>query len=662
MALTIGDNFDYKGQKPNFARDSFDTLADMKAFAETSIDDGHISFCKEDSKHYVYNSANEEDATTGKWREFSGVDDVLTAFSAAVETDAEIVLPAKGAYGFEEFEEYLGTNISTYSYNSNSKKFDRDTDGKISIEITKYVLFSALNLLRDSASGGYMGDTSYVNAIFNENSLLGYTELASTGDALLGTITGVSPLLYIQLSHGSLFGNDKVHYVGVPVIGTFGPGLMTQDYKKKLDEIEEGANKTTVTPALTEGTLIAEINGTKLYAPVAGESVTYSQATSNALGLVKLGSDTVQTVEANSPSATEGKTYPVQVNSNGQAVVNVPWTDTNTTYSTATAENTGLVALGSNIVQTVAANEVTSAASRTYAVQLNGNNQMVVNVPWTDNNTTYSSATSSALGLVKLGDDTVQTVAANAVTSTVSRTYAVQVNSDNQLVVNVPWSDTTYSVATTSANGLMSSADKAKLDGIAENADVTSVTAALSEGTLVAEINGVKIYAPTAGESVTYDKATASVLGLVALGSDTVQTVAANSVTSTASRTYAVQMNSANQLVVNVPWTDTNTDTTYDVATSTDLGLVKLGSDTVQTVAAATPTATASRTYAVQKNSDNQLVVNVPWTDTNTTYSAATSEANGLMSAIDKSRLDEMWEWFNDIKSNTEGVIVTLDE
>lgn len=50
-----------------------------------------------------------------------------------------------------------------------------------------------------------------------------------------------------------------------------------------------------------------------------------------------------------------------------------------------------------------------------------------------------SAATSSALGLVKLGSDTVQSTAANSVTSTSSRTYAIQKNSSGQLVVNVPW-------------------------------------------------------------------------------------------------------------------------------------------------------------------------------------------------------------------------------
>src|SRR5690606_16349889 len=70
-----------------------------------------------------------------------------------------------------------------------------------------------------------------------------------------------------------------------------------------------------------------------------------------------------------------------------------------------------------------------------------------------------------------------------------------------------------------------------------------------------------------------------------------------------------------------------STNSTFTVglsaATNTIIGGVKLFSNTVQSVAANSVTSTTSRTYGVQVNSSGQLVVNVPWTDNNTTYSGS---------------------------------------
>jgi hypothetical protein len=82
------------------------------------------------------------------------------------------------------------------------------------------------------------------------------------------------------------------------------------------------------------------------------------------------------------------------------------------------------------------------------------------------------------------------------------------------------------SAASSTTAGTMSIADKNKLDGIAASANNYSL--------------------PTA---------TSTALGGIELFSDTVQTVAAESVSTTASRTYGIQLNSAGQAVVNVPWT-----------------------------------------------------------------------------------------------------------
>lgn len=86
--------------------------------------------------------------------------------------------------------------------------------------------------------------------------------------------------------------------------------------------------------------------------------------------------------------------------------------------------------------------------------------------------TTYSAATSSTLGLVKVG-------------SNISNSYGtISLTKDNvtsALGYTPPTQDTTYGLATTSSSGLMSYSDKSKLDGIATGANKTVVDNALSQ-------------------------------------------------------------------------------------------------------------------------------------------------------------------------------------
>jgi len=118
------------------------------------------------------------------------------------------------------------------------------------------------------------------------------------------------------------------------------------------------------------------------------------------------------------------------------------------TPATASSSAAWIVKLGSDTAQTTAANAVSSTASRTYAIQTNSSWQMVVNVPWEDSQTSWASSTTA--GTLKLGSDTVQSTAANAVSSTASRSYALQLNASGQWVINVPWTDTTYSTVSKS--------------------------------------------------------------------------------------------------------------------------------------------------------------------------------------------------------------------
>ena len=119
-------------------------------------------------------------------------------------------------------------------------------------------------------------------------------------------------------------------------------------------------------------------------------------------------------------------------------------TDTIYTLPVATASSLGGVELGSNteLTQSYEAG-VTGEENRVYPIQLNSSEQMGVSVPWYNTNTTYSMMTDTVLGLGKLEDNTTQAVIANPISSTAGKTYGIQKNASDQLVVNVPWTDTT---------------------------------------------------------------------------------------------------------------------------------------------------------------------------------------------------------------------------
>ena len=67
---------------------------------------------------------------------------------------------------------------------------------------------------------------------------------------------------------------------------------------------------------------------------------------------------------------------------------------------------------------------------------------------------------------------------------------------------------------------------------------------------------------------------------------------------------------------------------------STVFGLGKLQDPTIQSVAANSVSAQAVRTYGIQENASNQLVVNVPWTDANTEYTLTTTGTSGAATLV----------------------------
>ena len=253
----------------------------------------------------------------------------------------------------------------------------------------------------------------------------------------------------------------------------------------------------------------------------------------------------------------------------------VPWSGVTGKPSTFTPPTSSATVLGGIKVGY-------TTSGKNYKVQLDSSGNSYVNVLWTDNNTTYSQATSDNLGLVKIG------YSANG------KNYPVVLDGSGKMYVNVPWTDTntTYSnmgAATSSAAG---------------KAGLVPAPAAGAQGKYLRG-DGTWQTPP----NTTYAKASTSTLGLVMIGY------------TENGKNYPVELDGSGKMFVNVPWTDTNT--TYGVVGANGTtGLVKNGS---------TVTSTSGYTAC-------PIVGGVPYyKDTNTTYAnmkAATASAAGAAGLV----------------------------
>lgn len=70
--MQLTENFSYIGRKQNFERDSYATLAEMKAVKAKLMPNIFHATCEETGKLYIYNKKNTDDEVLGKWREVSG--------------------------------------------------------------------------------------------------------------------------------------------------------------------------------------------------------------------------------------------------------------------------------------------------------------------------------------------------------------------------------------------------------------------------------------------------------------------------------------------------------------------------------------------------------------------------------------------------------------
>lgn len=203
--------------------------------------------------------------------------------------------------------------------------------------------------------------------------------------------------------------------------------------------------------------------------------------------------------------------------------------------------------------------------------------------------------------------------------------------------------DTTYSAATTSAAGLMSAADKVKLNGIAASANnytlpvaTTSTLGGVKQGTNVTIASDGTISAT----DTTYSNATITAAGLMSSTDksklDGIAANANNYTLPTASASVLGGIKVGTNLSIDSNGVLSSTDTKYTL-----------------------PTASASTLGGVKVGTNLSIDANGVLSSTNTTYSTATTSTAGLMSATDKQNLDTVYGL---VSADADGTINKFNE
>jgi hypothetical protein len=201
--------------------------------------------------------------------------------------------------------------------------------------------------------------------------------------------------------------------------------------------------------------------------------------------------------------------------------------------------------------------------------------------------------------------------------------------------------------ATISSAGLMSAADKTKLEGIATGATANT-------GTITGVTGGNGLTGSGTSGSVTLNVGAGTGISVAAdsvsakLRSTTALTRDSAAATETANRVYPVAVDKSGYLAVNVPWTDT--DTTY---TLSSFGITATAAELNKLDGVTATTTELNYVDGVTSNIQTQLN-NKP--DTNTTYSISKTGSTITLTGSDGSTSS-----VTDADTNTTQFTITAD-
>ena len=585
--------------------------------------------------------------------------------SSAADVTYKVALPKEGHTGGDHTTLTVKINSGTTTYNTRNN-VTIDVDAAINAKVTNAIVYRGV----EGSTGTAIKDGATTKTVTMSD---GSALTAGTGDLIIGR-DGIKEFIWngsiweqvgsedrsvVSASASNVTGST--YTIGTITVNGSTTTFIGKDTVTTVSYKDSSKTGTTyeigkITINGTTTTLIGRDNDTKYGAingVVAQTGGTIFQADLH--DFTKFGKTGVA-------STTDNRYYRVGLDAAGKLAVNVPWTNNHsfkagtginlsgTTTTTAGELTIGLKAATSSAIGGIAIGYPESG--KNYPVELNSSNQAFVNVPWI----TYGGSGGVGLDtnynrfyLLKPTDRTRGGIKIGY--SGTGKNYPVQLNSDGQAYVSVPWADAVQpnnGTLTLKIAGTVGATHSANTSANTEfNVPVASSSAYGVIKTGYAESTGVKKYAvkldsnnkayvevPWTNTTYGASEGVELVDSKYRAALHTWEKMGATGVaSSSASRYYRVGLDAAGKLAVNVPWTDTNTNTAHGHAAGDGIILTggsSLGGTITIGVTAATTTKyggiktnyTASgKNYPVKLDTNGNAYVNVPWDPgQNTTY------------------------------------------
>ena len=156
--MLVNESFENNTMQPNFTRDIFKTIAEMKAVPKKRMPQMLISACLETGKIYVYNKSGEVDETLGLWRELgagntssgSGSDNGISA------DEVKVLIKAAMAHTMYQFDTLPDGNIDGIEFKIGDRAY-QGSDKKIYIVEDEYDGSVSWALESETSGGGSSG-------------------------------------------------------------------------------------------------------------------------------------------------------------------------------------------------------------------------------------------------------------------------------------------------------------------------------------------------------------------------------------------------------------------------------------------------------------------------------------------------------------------------